>query len=100
MQEPADIGRKLLRFRTREEHAVIQRVEEAAFGYPVLLLDENAMHHRDLPSRSAEAENGDTHPHDERFAERDAVCVIRRGGLAYGKIRHGVTLRRLATVRR
>ena len=30
----------------------------------------------------------------------DHVCVIRRGGLAYGKIRHGVTLRRLATVRR
>src|SRR5262245_61321104 len=88
MQEPADISRKLLGFRTRQEHAVIQCVQESTFGYPVLLFDKNAMHHCNLSGRPAETENGDTQPNDERFAEGDAVRMVARSRVVCGKVRH------------
>ena len=83
VQQPADIGRELLRLRSRQQHAVVQRMQEPAFGDPVLLLDQDAVHHRDLPGRAAEAEHGDPQPDPEGFAEADAVtgmppaCLLR-----------------------
>ena len=48
VQQPADIGGELLRLRPRQQHAVVQRMQEPALGDPVLFLDQDAMHHRDL----------------------------------------------------
>ena len=62
MHQPADVGRELLRLRTRQQHAVVQRMKESVLRDPVLLLDQNPVHHRDLASRSAEAEHCDTEP--------------------------------------
>lgn len=38
VQQPADVGRKLLRFGSRKQHAVIESMAETALRYPVLLL--------------------------------------------------------------
>ena len=43
MEEPADIGRELLRLGTREQHAEVEGVQEARLGDPLPLLDQ----HRD-----------------------------------------------------
>ena len=56
MHEPADVGRELLRFRTRQHHAIVERVQESRFRNPALRLDQIAMHERDLPGRTAEAD--------------------------------------------
>ena len=76
VQQPADIGRKLLRLRARQQHAVVQRMQKPALGNPVLFLDQDAVHHRDLPGRAAEAQQGDPQPDPEGFTEADAVTGI------------------------
>ena len=73
MQQPADVHRELLRFRSRQQHAVVQRMQEPALADPALLLDQNAVHHRDLPGRPAEAERGDLRPDPYGLTERDVV---------------------------
>ena len=73
VHQPADIGRKLLCLGARQQHAVVQRVQETAFGNPVLLLDEDAVHHRDLPRRAAEREQRDAEPDAKGFTKADAV---------------------------
>ena len=74
VQQPADVYRELLRLRSRQQHAVVERVQEPAVADPALLLDQDAVHHGDLAGRPAEAERGDLRPHAHRFAERDAVA--------------------------
>ena len=54
VHEPADVGGELLRLGARQEHAVVQRVQEAVLADPALLLDEDAVHDRDLAGRAAE----------------------------------------------
>ena len=49
LMEPTDIGRKLLRLRSRQQHAVVQRVQESPLADPAPALDELGVHHRDLP---------------------------------------------------
>jgi hypothetical protein len=39
----------------RQQHAVVERVEEPLLADPLLFLDKDAVHHRDLPGGSAEA---------------------------------------------
>ena len=73
VQQPADIGGKLGRLRTGQQHAVIERVEEPALADPVPLVDQHAVHHGDLAGRAAEAEQPDPEPDAERLAEADAV---------------------------
>ena len=96
VQQPADIGRKLLRLRPRQQHAVVQRMQEPALGDPVLFLDQDAVHHRDLPGRAAEAEHGDPQPDPEGFTETDAVTEVAAcagpGRLAHGGIHYGFAL--------
>src|SRR5882757_2963281 len=93
VQQPADIGGKLLRFGSRQQHAVVERMQEAPLRDPVLLLDEDAVHHRDLAGGPAETEHRDAEPYDERFAEGDAVRVIGRCDLLVcGNVRHGFAL--------
>ena len=76
MQQPADIGRQLLRLRARQQHAVVQRMQKPALGDPVLFLDQDAVHHRDLPGRAAETQYGDPQPDPKGFAEADAVTEV------------------------
>ncbi len=80
MQQPADIGGQLLRLGAREQHAVVERMQESAFRNPVLFLDQDAMHHRDLAGGAAEAEQCDAQPHPKCFGERNAVPVVAAGG--------------------
>ena len=73
VQQPADIGGELLRLRAGQQHAVVERVQEAALGDPALLLDQDAVHDRDLAGRPAEAQERDAQPDAERLGEgRDA----------------------------
>ena len=76
VHQPADIGRKLLRLGARQQHAVVQCMQETALGDPVLLLDQDAMHHRDLARGPAKAQAGDPEPDAKRFVEADAVAGI------------------------
>lgn len=79
MHQPADIGCELLRLRARQEHAVVQRMEEAAFRDPLLFLDQDAVHHRDLARGPAKTQAGDTEPDAKGFTEADAVTGISSG---------------------
>jgi hypothetical protein len=54
MQQPAGIGGKLHRLGSGQEHAVVERVQEARFVQPFLLVDQDAVHQGDLPGRPAE----------------------------------------------
>ena len=54
VHQPADVGGELLRLGPRQQHAVVERVQEAALRHPALLLDEDAVHDRDLAGRAAE----------------------------------------------
>src|SRR3546814_13608353 len=67
----------LLRFRAGQQHAIVERVEEPLLADPALLLDQDAMHHRYLARRSAEAEQRDPDPDAHRLANADAVLVQR-----------------------
>ena len=55
-------------------------MQEPALADPFLLVDDDAVHDRDLSGRAAKAERGHAQPHPERFAERDAVAMF--SGLA------------------
>ncbi len=59
MEKPADIGRKLLRLGARQQHAIIQRMKITRLVDPLLLVDEDAVHHRDLRGRPAKGETAD-----------------------------------------
>src|SRR5262245_25523861 len=62
VHQPADVGGKLLRLGSRQQHAVVERVQKTLLGDPALFFDEDAMHHRDLPGRSTKAEPGNPQP--------------------------------------
>ena len=89
MHEPADIDRELLGFGTGQQVTVVQRLQEAVLADPPLLLDDDAMHHRDLAGRSTERKRRDPRPHAHRLAEGNAVALAHgvaphRGG-AHGR---------------
>jgi hypothetical protein len=56
VQQPADVNSELLRLWSREEHAVVQRVQKAVLVDPTLLFYQDAMHDGDLPGRPTEAQ--------------------------------------------
>jgi hypothetical protein len=58
-----------MRFRSREQHAVVERVQKPRFADPPLFLDEDAMHDSDLSGRTAKAEHCDARPGPERLFE-------------------------------
>ena len=55
VHQPADVGGELLRLGPGQQHAVVERMEEALFADPALLLDQDAVHDRDLSGGAAEA---------------------------------------------
>ena len=73
VQQPADIDRQLLRLRPRQQHAVVERVQEAVLADPALFLDQNSVHHGDLAGRPAEAQRGDAKPDPHGVGEHDAM---------------------------
>jgi hypothetical protein len=68
-------------------------VEEPGFSDPTLLIDQYAMHYRDLPHRAAKAQGRDTRPDANRFAERNAmgrsIRVSVRDGVYVANLAHG-----------
>ena len=75
VHQPADIDRELLRLGAGQQRAVVQRLQETLLADPLLLLDDDAVHHRDLAGRAAEGQRGDARPHLHRLAERNAVIL-------------------------
>ncbi len=59
MQPPPDPCGELLRFGAGEQVAEIERVEEILLGHPFALFHQFPVHQRDLPRRSAKAEQAD-----------------------------------------
>ena len=88
MHQPADIGRELLRLGAGQEHAVVERMQEPAFGDPLLFFNENAVHDRDLARGSAEAQRRDTKPDAKASPKRNAVTGIRSVGRQCRVSRH------------
>jgi hypothetical protein len=79
VQQPADVGRQLLRFRAGQQHAVVERVQEPALADPAAPLDELGMHDRDLPGGSAEADA-------PSFSQkRSAAAKVGAGGRSAGR---------------
>lgn len=66
-------------------------MQETAFGNPVLLLDQDAVHHRDLARGPAKAQGRDTEPDAKGFAEADAVTGISSRLIGAG-VHHAFTL--------
>jgi hypothetical protein len=69
VQQPARVGRELLRLGARQQHAEVERVQIARLVDPLFLVDEDAVHHRDLPRRAAEPEAADLQPGPEGLPE-------------------------------
>ena len=69
MHQPADVSGELLRLRARQHHAVIERVQKTLLGNPALLLNQFAVHDRNLPRRSAKT--------DETQLKPEAQCVAK-----------------------
>ena len=85
VQPPADIGGELHGLRPGQQHAEIERVQEALLADPFPLVDEHAVHQRDLAGGSAEGQDADLRPDGKRFTEGGGWCGIGRA--------HGCTLR-------
>ena len=73
MQQPSNVDRELLRLRPGQQHAVVQGVKKPGVADPTLLLDQDPVHHRDLPRRSAKAQGRDFDPYPEGLAEGNAM---------------------------
>ena len=86
VHQPADVGGQLLRLGPGQQHAVVERVQEAPLGNPALLLDQLAVHDRDLAGGPAEADEAQPEPEPEGLAQRH---VMRGGGSGGGCGHHG-----------
>ena len=69
VKTPSDIGGELHRLGAGKKHAKVQRMEEALFRNPPPLVDEHAMHQRDLTRGAAQGQNADPGPQRERFGK-------------------------------
>jgi hypothetical protein len=74
MQQPADVGRELLRFWAGQQHTVIERVQETILAYPFFLFNENAVHHCDLTRGPAKTVERDFHPHPKCLTKANAAA--------------------------
>src|SRR5262249_18909870 len=79
VHQPADVSGKLLRLGSREQHAVVERVQESLLRYPALFLDEDAVHDSNLPGRSTKAQRRNPQPRPEGLAQCHAVARKVRG---------------------
>ena len=59
-----------------------KRMQEAVLGDPPPLVDENAVHQRDLPRRSAEGQHPDLRPDGEGLVRRLAWLTVQSSSMA------------------
>ena len=83
VEQPADVDGQLLSLGAGEQHAVVEGVQESALPDPAFLVDQGALHDRDLPGRSAEGLQARSEPRLDGLPERDHVTSGRHfaGGL-------------------
>ncbi len=81
MHAPADIGRELHRLRAGQKHAEVQCRQIARLVDPALLVDDDAMHERDLARRAAKRDEPDLGPHLQSVGEWRALG--RCGGVGH-----------------
>ena len=73
VHEPADVDGELLRLGAGQQHAVVERVQEALLADPAAPLDQLAVHDGDLSRRAAEGDEAELDPEAERLREGDAA---------------------------
>ena len=88
VHQPADIGGKLLRLGAGQEHAVVQRMQEPRLVDPAFLLDQHAVHQRDLAGGAAEIDEPDLEPDRQRLAEGNVFREVRRRVGDFGDVPH------------
>jgi hypothetical protein len=76
VQQPADVRSELLRLRSRQHHAVVERVQETPFGDPSPPLHQFLMHDGDLSGRSAETDEAELQPEARRLRKSDFVGAL------------------------
>lgn len=62
MHQPADVGSQLLRFRSGQQHAEIERVQETPLGNPAPPLHQFLVHQRNLSGRAAKTDETELQP--------------------------------------
>ncbi len=78
VHQPADIDGKLLRLRPRQQHAVVERMQETLLADPAPLLDQLLVHQRDLAGRAAKAQQADLEPDTRRLRQARHLRMLRQ----------------------
>ena len=73
VQEPADVDGQLLRLGPGKEHAVVEGVQEPPFPDPAQLVDQRAVHDRDLAGRAAERLERNPEPCPQRRSKGNQI---------------------------
>jgi hypothetical protein len=76
MQQPTQVDRELLRLRTRQQHAEVQRVQEAPVRHPRPTVHDLVVHEGDLPGRPSEVDEPELDPEARSLAERHVVLRL------------------------
>ena len=69
VHQPGDVDGELGRFRTRQQHAIVECMEEALLGNPAPFFDQFLMHHGDLAGWAAEADEAEFQPVGKRLGQ-------------------------------
>ena len=75
VEQPAGVDRELLRLGPGQEHAVAQRVQEPPLADPAPLVDQRALHDRDLARRAAEGLQRDQEPRPGSLSGGRPRCI-------------------------
>ena len=73
VHQPADVDRQLLGLGAGQQHAVVERVQKTPLADPAFLVDQDAVHDRDLPGGPAETQRRDPGPGADGCGKGDAV---------------------------
>ena len=76
VQQPSDVDRQLLGLRPWKQGAERKGMEKALLPDPTFLVDEGALHHRDLTSRAAERLQGDREPGTSGLRKGDQPSAV------------------------
>ena len=76
VQQPADVGRQLLRLRAGQNHAVVQGIEKPLIAHPFPLLHQFMVHDGNLSGRAAEVDETKLEPELERLGKGRMGCPV------------------------